>query len=65
MQVLCVVVYTCRMVQDNTRHSALREAAVKPAASDCVFSLGDVRTVVRQELFSAQRGFGSFAVPFL
>ena len=36
----------------------MREAAVKPAASDRVFSLDDVRKVVRQELFSAHRGRG-------
>lgn len=51
---------SCRGIHlpDAARHSALREAAVKPAASDRVFSLDDVRTVVRQELFSAHRGRG-------
>jgi hypothetical protein len=51
---------SCRGIHlpDGARHSALREAAVKPAASDRVFSLDDVRKVVRQELFSAHRGRG-------
>jgi hypothetical protein len=51
---------SCRGIHlpDTARHSALREAAVKPAASDRVFSLDDVRKVVRQELFSAHRGRG-------
>ena len=50
----------CRGIHlpDAARHSALREAAVKPAASDQVFSLDDVRKVVRQELFCAHRGRG-------
>ena len=34
---------------DIARHSALREAAVKPAASDRVFSLDDVRKEVRSK----------------
>ena len=38
--------------------SALREAAVKLKASNQVFSLDDVRKVVRQELFCAHRGRG-------
>ena len=50
-------VLSCRGIHlpDAARHSALREAAVKPAASDQVFSLDDVRKVVRQELFCAQK----------
>jgi len=56
----CSAGSSCRGIHlpDAARHSALREAAVKPAASDQVFSLDDVRKVVRQELFCAHRGRG-------
>ena len=51
---------SCRGIHlpDTARHSGLREAAVKPPASGRVFSLDDVRKVVRQELLSAHRGGG-------
>ena len=42
----------------GARHSALREAAVKSLASDRAFSLDDVRTVVRREIFYAHRTRG-------
>ena len=60
VEVLHVVVSISTVIHlpDGARHSVLREAAVKPAASDQVFSLDDVLKVVRQELFCAHRGKG-------